>query len=46
MNVSTFDFLERKLTGGSKILFNLGNGAISVFPRVCVFVGGTTENLY
>ena len=52
MNVSTFNFLERKLTGGSKILFNLGNkffhtsminGAINVFPRVCIclfFFGG------
>ena len=43
-------FLERKLTGGYKILFNLGNkfhkfyisminGAINAFPRMCVFVG-------
>ena len=51
MNVSTFDFLERKLTGECKILFNLGNkfhkfytslinGAINVFSRVCMFVGG------
>ena len=47
MNVSTFDFLERKLTGRCKILFNLGNkfhrfytsmiiGAISVFTSVCL----------
>ena len=51
MNVSTFIFLERKLTGGCKILFNLGNkfhkfytsminGAINVFIRVCMFVVG------
>ena len=51
MNVSTFDFLERKLTGRCKILFNLGNkchkfytsminGAISVFTSVCLLDGG------
>ena len=48
MNVSTFDFLERKLTGRCKILFNLRNkfytsminGAISVFTSVCLLEGG------
>ena len=48
-HVSTFNVLERKLTGGCKILFNLGNkfhklytsminGAINVFIRVYVCV--------
>ena len=51
MNVSTFDFLERKLTEICKILLNLGNkfhkfytsminGAINVFTSVCLLEWG------
>ena len=51
MNVSKFDFLEKKLTEGSKIYFNLGNkfqkfytsminDAINVFPRVSMCLWG------